>query len=345
MQDICVAFQVLSNDDWRRFYDKFGRGEWDLENGSVDAADYFAFIFAGIPFIDWFGESCYMETQLEKIHVGRQARIEEKEGLGPPAKDATDRYRAEASARSESALKEKGTDEEEELLARLRKRNHAIRKVPITKEEARNFDSLERKLLGRISAWTETGKDDEATVAFLERIRQEIEPLKAGVLGCEMLHCIGVVYVNQAAILLHSQKFFGVGVPFMRMRDKRLERHMVKSMLGGAYLEEAAHMKINIEEDKRLRKGGGELGDEVLVQYHRKVLGHMLTAEWIHHQATVQAVVRTVCELVLNDVEVPLSQRLDRARALKLVGDVLCEVSPIEARVLSIAGLTNLCTG
>lgn len=327
MRDICVAFQVLANDDWRRFYDKFGRGEWDLENGSVDAADYFAFRFAGSPFIDWCGKSYDMEVQLEKIHVSRQAGIVQKEGLRPPAKDAMGRYQAEASATRKSGLKEQGTDEEEELLARLRKRNHAIRKTHITREEARNFDSLERKLLGRIGVWTETEKDDDATMTFLERIRQEIEPLKAEVLGCEILHRIGEVYVNQAAILLHSQKFFGVGVPFMRMRDRRLERQMVSLMLGAASFEEVAHLKINIEEERRIRKGGGDLDDEGLFQYHRKILGHMLASEWMQQQATIQAVVRTVCELVLNDVEVPLQQRLDRARAVKLMGEVLCEVS------------------
>lgn len=328
LQDICIAFQVLSNDDWRRFYDRFGRGKWDLENGSVDAADYFAFRFASGPFIDWFGETYSMDVELERIRMSRLIGIKNTEGTSPTENNTIKRYQAEASARRDSALGQGSTDEEKELMARLRRRNSAIRKMPITKEEAFTIDSLERKLLRRIRAWTETEKTLDATGTFLERIRLEVEPLKSEVLGCDMLHRIGVVYINQAEILLHSQRLFGVGVPFVRMRDKRLERHMVKSMLRGAHSAETAYTKINIEEERRLGKGGAELDDEGLYQYHRRILGQMLTSEWLHQQATAQAIVRTVCELVLQDVEVPLPQRLERARALRLMGQVLCEASP-----------------
>src|SRR5438105_2276807 len=60
-QAIGEAYQVLSNDDLRRQYDKFGKDSARPSEGFVDPAEFFGTIFGGDAFVDLIGEISLMK--------------------------------------------------------------------------------------------------------------------------------------------------------------------------------------------------------------------------------------------------------------------------------------------
>ncbi len=71
-------------------------------------------------------------------------------------------------------------------------------------------DTLAKKLIDRISIWTETDKGLDVTKAFEEKTKLEVENLKMESFGLEILHAIGTTYVQKATSFLKSQKFLGI---------------------------------------------------------------------------------------------------------------------------------------
>src|SRR5213075_256391 len=69
--------------------------------------------------------------------------------------------------------------------------------------------TLAKKLLNRISIWTETSKDSISTRAFQEKTKLEVENLKMESFGLEILHAIGATYLQKGTAFLKSQKFLG----------------------------------------------------------------------------------------------------------------------------------------
>ncbi|KAI1038936.1 hypothetical protein LB503_007573 [Fusarium chuoi] len=107
----------------------------------------------------------------------------------------------------------KGELTEEELKHKEKKKGGLTKEQPYEKERAKirqeRVDTLARKLLDRLSVWTETDKGSDVTKAFQEKMRLEVENLKMESFGIDILHAIGQTYVSKASSLLRSQKFFG----------------------------------------------------------------------------------------------------------------------------------------
>ncbi|KAH6615438.1 X-domain of DnaJ-containing-domain-containing protein [Chaetomium sp. MPI-SDFR-AT-0129] len=88
-QEIGEAYQVLSNDDLRKAYDKFGKESARPSEGFVDPAEFFTSIFGGEAFMDWIGEISLMKDLTATMDITMAAEEEEgEEGQGGVA-DAT----------------------------------------------------------------------------------------------------------------------------------------------------------------------------------------------------------------------------------------------------------------
>lgn len=179
-------------------------------------------------------------------------------------------------------------------------------------------DTLARKLQDRLSVWTETDRGKDVTVAFIEKIRLEVEELKMESFGLDILHAIGQTYVSKGTAMQRSQKMFGIGGFFSRMKDKGTLVKDTWNTIGSAIdaqqtMEEMARME---------ERGGEEWTDEKKTEYERRVTGKILTAAWRGSKMEIQSVLRDVCDAVLHDKKVPLSKRLERADALVLVGEI-----------------------
>ncbi|CAK7225273.1 DnaJ-like protein [Sporothrix eucalyptigena] len=179
-------------------------------------------------------------------------------------------------------------------------------------------DMLVRKLQDRVSVWTETDRGVEVTRAFQEKTRLEVEELKMESFGLDILHAIGQTYVSKATALLRSQKLFGIGGFFSRMRDKGT---LVKDTWNT--ISSAIEAQQTMEEMARMEeRGGDDWTDEKKSEYERRVTGKILTAAWRGSKFEIQSVLRDVCDALLHDKKVPLAKRLQRAEALVLIGDV-----------------------
>ncbi|KAI0976831.1 DnaJ domain-containing protein [Xylaria arbuscula] len=222
-----------------------------------------------------------------------------------------------------------GQTEEEKELRKKEKKKGGLTKEQREKlaayeaERARvrqeRVDTLARKLIDRVSVWTETDKGADVTKAFQEKTALEVENLKMESFGLDILHAIGAVYFSKATALLKSQKFLGISGFFSRVKDK------------GTFFKEtwntissAIDAQQTMEEMARMEEAGGEdWTDEKKMEYERKVTGKILNAAWRGSKYEIQGVLRDVCDTVLYDKKVPLNKRLERAHALVLIAEIL----------------------
>ncbi|KAK4246492.1 X-domain of DnaJ-containing-domain-containing protein [Corynascus novoguineensis] len=404
-QEIGEAYQVLSDNDLRKAYDKFGKESARPSEGFVDPAEFFTSIFGGEAFMDWIGEISLMKDLTATMDITMAGAEEEEEeaaaaaaaegesskdgefpgtdealkesmksaeGAAGPARSSTEKkpvppvvvdddekeappppYSKFASSGPSSgtttphpgsrtqipirpALMDRPSDEvsnSDSASAQEGKRKDKKHKSGLTKEQKEQLaayererakirqervDTLAQKLLDRLSVWTETDKGKDVTAAFQEKTRLEVEDLKMESFGIDILHAIGAIYVSKATALLRSQKFFGMGGFFSRMKDKGT---LVKDTWNT--ISSAIDAQQTMEEMQRLEQQGGEdWTEEKKSEYERRVTGKILTAAWRGSKFEIQSVLRDVCDAVLNDKKVPLAKRLERAEALILIGQI-----------------------
>lgn len=183
--------------------------------------------------------------------------------------------------------------------------------------------TLAKKLVDRISVWTETDKGPDVTAAFKEKTRLEIENLKMESFGLEIMHAIGQTYLQKASSFLKSQKAFGIPGFFSRLKDKGT---LVKETWNT--MSAAIDAQITMEEMAKLEeKGGEDWTDEKKAEYEKRVTGKILAAAWRGSKFEIQSVLRDVCDEILDDKKVKLNKRIERANALLIMGELFRAVS------------------
>lgn len=223
------------------------------------------------------------------------------------------------------------TEEEKELRKKEKKKGglskaqrdelaaYEMERAKIRKERV---DTLAKKLVDRISIWTETDKGADVTAAFQEKTRLEVENLKMESFGLDILHAIGQTYLQKSTALLKSQKFLGIGGFFSRLKDKGTLAKETWNTISSAL-----DAQMTMEEMAKMEeKGGEEWTEERKVEYERRVTGKILTAAWRGSKFEIQGVLRDVCDEILNDKRVPMSKRLERAQALVISGEIYQKV-------------------
>ncbi|KAL1796358.1 hypothetical protein ACET3X_004898 [Alternaria dauci] len=414
-QQIGEAYQILSDEQLRAAYDKYGKEGAMPSSGFEDPSEFFTMIFGGEAFVDWIGEISLMKdltktmeisqremeeeaaaqaeaekVEAEKTHAtatagatpaagttgttapSAAAQAKEAEAAAervgahsadapppvyaeappayaentaesstapraasPPSRTSTPQSRgipiraaimdkSEEQARMEA---EGMTDAEKELREKQKK------KAGLTKEQREELAAYEmerkkirdervanlaKKLIDRISVWTETDKANDVTAAFKEKIHLEIENLKMESFGLEILHAIGATYIMKASSFLKSQKFLGISGFFSRIKDKGT---LVKDTW--STMSAAIDAQLTMEEMAKLEEQGGEAWtDEKKAEYEKRVTGKILAAAWRGSKFEIQSVLRDVCDSVLNDKKVKLEKRVERAHALMIIGEM-----------------------
>jgi len=223
---------------------------------------------------------------------------------------------AEKELRNKEKNKKGGlTKEQREELAA-----YELERKKIRDERVNN---LSKKLIERISLWTETDKATDVTKAFKDKIALEIENLKMESFGLEILHAIGATYLMKASSFLKSQKFLGISGFFSRIKDKGT---LVKDTWNT--MSAAIDAQLTMEEMAKLEEQGGEAWtDEKKAEYEKKVTGKILAAAWRGSKFEIQSVLRDVCDNVLNDKKIKLEKRVERAHALVIIGEMCQKVS------------------
>lgn len=196
-------------------------------------------------------------------------------------------------------------------------------------------ETLAKKLIDRISVWTETDKGPDVTKAFEEKIRLEVENLKMESFGLEILHAIGTTYLQKSTSFLKSQKFLGISGFFSRLKDKGT---LAKETWNT--ISTAIDAQLTMEEMAKMEeKGGEDWTDEKKAEYEKRVTGKILAAAWKGSKFEIQGVLRDVCDKILNDKTVRMEKRIERAHALVLSGTIYQKVglcSHLQALVVSL---------
>ncbi len=392
-QAIGEAYQVLSNEELRKRYDKFGKEEAVPGGGFEDPAEFFGMIFGGEAFVDLIGELSLMKDltktmditakQMEEEEAAETAesKMEAKEGkevkehkdgaANVPAATAPPVYSASTTDTSASDLKPpraaspssgSGTstprrhlgqqalmDKSEEdarmdaagLTPEEKELRKKEKKKGLSKEQREELaayeaerkrirdervDTLAKKLLDRISIWTETDKGNDVTKAFQEKTRLEVENLKMESFGLEILHAIGLTYMQKATSFLKSQKFLGISGFFSRLKDKGT---LAKDTWNT--ISTAIDAQVTMEEMAKMEeKGGEDWTDEKKAEYEKRVTGKILAAAWKGSRFEIQSVLRDVCDKILNDKNVKMEKRIERAHALVISGTVYQNVCDLK---------------
>ena len=184
-------------------------------------------------------------------------------------------------------------------------------------------ETLRKKLLDRISVWTETDKGKDVTKAFEEKTRLEVENLKMESFGLEILHAIGTTYLQKSTSFLKSQKFLGISGFFSRLKDKGT---LAKETWNT--ISTAIDAQMTMEEMAKMEeKGGEDWTDEKKAEYEKRVTGKILAAAWKGSKYEIQGVLRDVCDKVLNDKSVKMEKRIERAEAMAICGHIYQNVS------------------
>lgn len=233
-----------------------------------------------------------------------------------------DAVAAETGGQGDSSLHKKDKDKKKAGLTKEQREKLAEYEKERARVRQERVDTLAKKLLDRISVWTETDKGKDVTRAFQEKIRLEVENLKMESFGLDILHAIGQTYLSKGSNLLKSQKLFGIGGFFGRMKDKGT---LVKETWNT--ISSAIDAQQTMEEMSRMEERGGEdWTDEKKMEYERRVTGKILAAAWRGSKFEIQSVLREVCDTVLNDKKVPLAKRLERAQAMVIIGEICAKV-------------------
>ncbi|KAK4634774.1 hypothetical protein CLAFUW4_02014 [Fulvia fulva] len=239
----------------------------------------------------------------------------------------TDRTEEEAAATAA------GMTEEEKKLREKEKRKGGLSKEQ--REELAAFemerkkirderiDTLAKKLVDRLSVWTETDKNKDVTDAFREKMRLEVENLKMESFGINILHAIGEVYISKASTFIKSQKpvIGGVSGFFSRLKDKG---NFVKDTWGTVSSAISAQMEIEAMA-KAEEEGGDTWTDEKRAEYEKRVTGKILAAAWRGSKFEIAGVLRDVCDKVLYDKNVKTQKRVERAHGLLIIGEMFAK--------------------
>lgn len=99
-QAIGEAYQVLSDSDLRKAYDKFGKDHAKPQEGFADPAEFFTSIFGGEAFADWIGEISLMKDLTATMDI-TMAEGEEEEAAAVAAEGDKSEIAATAEAKKQ----------------------------------------------------------------------------------------------------------------------------------------------------------------------------------------------------------------------------------------------------
>ncbi|KAH7156523.1 DNAJ domain-containing protein [Dactylonectria macrodidyma] len=109
-QTIGEAYQVLSDSDLRKAYDKFGKDHAKPQEGFADPAEFFTSIFGGEAFLDWIGEISLMKDLTATMDI--TMKEEEEAAAAAEAEAATAAADGGDFPGTEEALKESLKDQQ-----------------------------------------------------------------------------------------------------------------------------------------------------------------------------------------------------------------------------------------
>lgn len=351
------AYRVLSDNNLRADYDKYGKKKPTDEVGLKEATDMFGALFGGERFMDLIGEislikdfgkaSEIMMTEEEKEELEAQMKADHKKVNGEDSSATADASAASTSASAVDAAGKKAAEAggSTSEVAEAKKKEELKQKQKMTPEqkakleefekekeanERKRVEDLTQKLKDRIRPFVEAknpgDKDDSETQLFERKMKEEAEDLKLESFGVELLHAIGHCYTMKATTWIKTKKhsFLGFGGFMSRMKERGSVVKETWGMLGSAL-----NVKASMDELAK-RQEKGEIPEDELRALEQDMSGKMLLATWRGTRFEVSGILRQVCDNVLNEKGVSDKVLFNRAQAILFLGMIYKAVQPDE---------------
>lgn len=237
----------------------------------------------------------------------------------PPQPSDASTTTTDSRVTSSSKEKEKEKDKKKSKVRLSDKQKEEIKKLSEERDSAHQerVEKLVEKLIERLAVFTESDKKGPVTEFFKEQQTKLAEELKMESFGTDLLHAIGYTYYTKASNFIKSQKLLGIGGIFGKFKEKYT---VVKDTWNT--ISSAIDAQYTLQDIAKLEEKGDELTEAEKAELERHAMGKILAAAWNGSRFEIQSVLREVCDRVLNDKSLSQVQRLDRAYALLIVGDV-----------------------
>lgn len=388
---ISEAYQTLSDKTLRAKYDQYGIQEGNASE-MADPEKFFDDIFGGESFVPYVGELTLLKNLTKEMELQNEQK--EKEEVEEKEKEQADRYYSTHKSASgnkflgDNNLDNLSPEEQKKLVESEKQKQLDAEREKLEEEQRVHRENIQReltkKLINRLSLFTETDKSDDIVKSFQDKFKEEAELLKMESFGLELLHTIGTVYYNKANTFLKSQNYWGLGGWYGVLKEKggiirdtystismaldaqktmeqlatmneRREREAEKETkthqngengnpveapettekptFNGESVQEHIKDSTNEEEangghvkKERQVDEGPVPTDEEIAEVEKLLMGKILAAAWKGSHMEISSNLREVVSNVLYDETVPLSKRIERAEALKLIGLVFKKV-------------------
>lgn len=242
-QEVGQAYQVLSDEQLRVKYDKYGKQESMPSEGFEDPAEFFSMIFGGESFKRWIGELSLLQemtktaelsgfdeedesektkaetgkTETTKTETGQsETEIadslkvdeigEDKIGKTHDVSDTTSIHEQPLTGKPALLLEDGKRTKEEEKKKRQEELEKFEEECRLKKEETKK--ELAKNLLDIIAKHTDASGTLDSDGLEAE-IKNEAESLKMESFGLEILHMLGGIYRAKARILLSRKSVWG----------------------------------------------------------------------------------------------------------------------------------------
>ncbi|CAR24334.1 J domain-containing protein [Lachancea thermotolerans] len=339
-QAISQAYQVLSKDDLRAKYDKFGKEEAVPKEGFEDAAEQFSMIFGGDAFASYIGELTLLKN-LQKTgelsaedekdkEAENEASEEKKDATTAPSEAANmDQGGAKVLPPSESLDSMSSTQNGEKKDKKKSKLEAFEEEQKIEKEKS--IQELSKLLSDRLSILTESEYNEACKESFARKFEEEANMLKMESFGLDILHTIGDVYYEKGQIFLKSQLVWGLGGMFHSFKAKSgVVMDTLKTVSAALdaqnTMQELEKLKAVAESNEVLRDDKGQEilkpSVEELAQLEQLLMGKVLSAAWHGSKFEIMSTLRSVCDKVLEDAKVDKTTLVRRAETLIILGKV-----------------------
>ncbi|KAG7881280.1 hypothetical protein KL938_003410 [Ogataea parapolymorpha] len=345
---VSEAYQILSDKQLRAKYDQHGLSEVRESSEMADPEQFFDQIFGGEAFLDYIGELTLFKNLSKQYEL--EAEEEARQNAAPSGSlkledgkyaDLSEEQKLKMMKKEQERVKK---EEQDKLDEESRQRKEEIKK------------ELVKKLTAKLSLYTETDKSDDIIRSFKSKFQLEAENLKMESFGLEILHTIGSIYIAKANIFMKSHRtFLGLGGWMGSLREKGgiikdTFRTISSALEAQSTMQELAKMTEKREQMQKSEEAGEETSDsadkkddgkddskdskdtktpkeeipsdEAVADMEKLLIGKIIAAAWKGSHLEISSTIRDVVDSVLYDKSIDTAKALERAEALKMIGEI-----------------------
>lgn len=304
-QELGQAYQILSNEDSRKNYDKNGKPE-NVSDESAPQVDPFVF------FNVMFG-STLVEPYIGELWIANTAE----------------------TMMNDEGMKDVEGMTEEEQYAVMQERAKVMKAQDVLKQRKRVVKCA-MNLRSRISAY------EADPVTFVASCQEEAFHIVQGAYGELYARTIGfALEVAAEEYLGFETTFLGMGGHVARTKKGASAINNNWKLLGAGIKAVSAGSKAMREAEtmqKNMSEGMDEAKEVEIVDSLEHSLPAFLELAWAINKRDIQGTLKEVCKKLFDDASVPKATRLKRAEAVRVLGREFYQIGQMAAKMIPSTG-------